>query len=223
MVDIELVEKAKWFHGHICPFLVLGLRMSEIALKKLGATRAGFRESLGEELIAIVEVNNCLLDGVQVATGCTVGNNSLIYVDAGKNAVTLVRRGSWRGVRVYIDSEEFSKKYIPEDARRLFDKVVRERRGSREEAEELSRRWEEIGLSIMNLPEEEFTIQEVVVDPIEPAPMYPSVRCARCGELVMSTRAVETKDGYVCKPCAGLEVDAVVGRGIARVKYPIRR
>ncbi|ADV64963.1 FmdE family protein [Desulfurococcus mucosus] len=224
MVEMELIERAKWFHGHVCPFLVLGLRMSEIALEKLGVRRAGFRESLHEEILAIVEANNCLVDGVQVATGCTLGNNSLIYVDTGKNALTLVKRGLWKGVRIYVDHERFSRKYIPREASELFNKVVRERKGTPEEVEELRRRWEEVGLSVRNLPEEEFTVEYVEVEAIEPAPVYPSTRCSRCGELVMAPRAVEVNGHFLCKPCAELSVDAVVGRGIVRsIKYPVKR
>jgi iron complex transport system ATP-binding protein len=67
MVSKELVEKAREIHGHICPFLVLGLRMSEVAMARLGVRRAGVVESIREDIVAIVEVNNCLADGVQVA------------------------------------------------------------------------------------------------------------------------------------------------------------
>jgi len=81
VVSKELIEKAKEFHGHVCPFLVLGLRMSEIAMEKLGVKKAGLAETVEEEVLAIVEVNNCMVDGVQIATGCTLGNNSLIYLD----------------------------------------------------------------------------------------------------------------------------------------------
>jgi len=52
MVSQGLVEKAKEFHGHICPFVVLGLRASEIALEKLGLARAGEKETIGEEILA---------------------------------------------------------------------------------------------------------------------------------------------------------------------------
>lgn len=92
MVSKELIEKARELHGHICPFLILGLRMSEIAMSKLGISKASAIDTVEERVIAIVEVNNCLVDGVQVATGCSFGNNSLIYLDLGKNALTLFKR-----------------------------------------------------------------------------------------------------------------------------------
>jgi len=33
--------EAKRFHGHLCPFLSLGVRASEIAMKRLGVKKAG--------------------------------------------------------------------------------------------------------------------------------------------------------------------------------------
>jgi len=79
MVSRELIEKAREFHGHICPFLILGLRIAEIALNKLGVKRAGVVETMREDIAAIIEVNNSLGDGIQVANGFTLGNNNLIY------------------------------------------------------------------------------------------------------------------------------------------------
>ena len=35
MVSKELIEKAREIHGHICPFLVLGLRMSEVGFPEV--------------------------------------------------------------------------------------------------------------------------------------------------------------------------------------------
>jgi len=79
MVSRELIEKAREFHEHICPFLVLGLRVAETALDKLRVKRSGVVETIREDTVAVIEVNNCLNDSIQVAIGCTLRNNSLIY------------------------------------------------------------------------------------------------------------------------------------------------
>ncbi|MEM2079966.1 MAG: FmdE family protein [Nitrososphaerota archaeon] len=219
MVSRELIDRAKEFHGHICPFLVLGLRMSEIAMKRLGVARAGVVESIREDLVAIVEANNCLADGVQVATGCTLGNNSLVYLDLGKNSVTLIKRGGRVGIRVYVDADKIRSKYFTEEALALFRKVVVERKGSREEVERLHKMWEELGYRMAEIPEEEFVIQEVeVVEEIERAPIFKSLRCSKCGELVMETRTVEVNGAILCYRCGGVEVSAVIGRGIEKLK-----
>ncbi|MBC7129590.1 TraR/DksA C4-type zinc finger protein [Candidatus Bathyarchaeota archaeon] len=223
MVDPSLIDKAKNLHGHICPFLVLGLRASEIAMKKLGIGKAGEAETVGEDVLAIIECNNCFADGVQVATGCTLGNNSLIYLDVGKNALTLVRRGDWKGVRVYIDSEKLNKKYFKKEASELFEKVVAKREGTAEDAERLRKIWAEIGYAMSNLPEEEFKIEEVKLKEIERAPIFESVRCEKCGELAMKTRVKFVDGKALCLSCYG-ECEAVVGRGIvSHLKVPYLR
>ncbi|MCD6324576.1 MAG: TraR/DksA C4-type zinc finger protein [Desulfurococcales archaeon] len=222
MVSRELIERAREFHGHVCPFLVLGLRASEIAMRELEVGKAGLAESVGENLLAIVEVNNCFADGVQVATGCTFGNNSLIYVDLGKNAVTLLRRGDRKGVRVYVDAELLSRKYFSEEVNDLFEKVVVRREGSEEDVRKLSMLWEELGFAMAEMPEEEFVIQEVeVVEELERAPIFESVRCSKCGELAMATRIMYVDDVPMCLACADKAVNAVIGRGISKLSMPL--
>lgn len=219
----SLIDKAKELHGHVCPFLVLGLRASEIAMRRLGVRKVGESETVGEEVLAIVECNNCFADGVQVATGCTFGNNCLIYLDIGKNALTLVRRGDWKGVRVYIDSEKLSRKYFKKEAWELFEKVVKKREGTAEDAERLRKMWAEIGYAMSNLSEEEFKIEEVSVKEIERAPMFESLRCEKCGELAMITRIKFLDGKALCLSCLG-ECEAVVGRGIVpHLKLPYVR
>lgn len=215
MVSRELIEKARELHGHVCPYLVLGLRASEIAMSKLGVGRAGVSESIEEEIVVIVEANNCMSEGVQVATGCTLGNNSLIYMDTGKNAITIFKRGSRRGIRVYIDAERIRQRYFDPRATELFRKVVVERRGSPDEIEELDRLWEETGMRMAWIPEEEFVVQEVeITENLERAPIFESVRCSGCGELVMAPKAVYIDGKPFCASCAERDVPAVVGRGI---------
>src|SRR4030066_2503001 len=89
----EIVE----FHGHICPGLVLGYRVSMLALKELG------ERAIDEELVAIVENNSCAVDAVQVLTGSTFGKGNLIFKDYGKQVYTFIKRPSGDGIRISID------------------------------------------------------------------------------------------------------------------------
>jgi formylmethanofuran dehydrogenase subunit E len=223
MVSERILEQARNFHGHVCPYLVLGLRASEIAFARLGITRVGVAETMGEDVVAIVEANNCFADGVQVFTHCTLGNNSLIYLDVGKTALTVFRRGERRGMRVYVVSErvrELISKLPGVDE--LWRRVV-ERRGSKEDAERLHEAFERLGREMLNLPEDFFKISEVeIVEDLERAPIFESVECESCGELVWKPRAVYVDGKAYCPICAGVPVQAVVGRGISTVKVPFR-
>jgi len=74
-MDIAL-KKAEKAHGHLCPFLALGVRMSLIGLRELEA------EGNNEDLQITLMLENpasypCFIDGVQVTTKCTVSNKKL--------------------------------------------------------------------------------------------------------------------------------------------------
>ena len=211
-----ILEYAKEFHGHICPYLSLGIRASLISMEELGVGRLDYSRSVDESILAIVETNSCFADGVQVTTGCTFGNNSLIFFDLGKTALTLVKRSTWEGVRVYTDNEKLIK-YYPPGSTELFNKVVRDRKGTSEEREKLWKLWKEAGYIILDLPRKEFKIESVKVSPIEQAPIFDSVKCSKCGELVMSSKAVYIDGKPYCLQCAGKNYLGVVGRGIVEL------
>lgn len=70
-----VIETAAKIHGHLGPFLVLGVKMGETALKKLEGLR---KESLRVKLkVPLQTPYSCLIDGVQTATQCTIGNRKL--------------------------------------------------------------------------------------------------------------------------------------------------
>lgn len=218
-VEKEILKHAKHFHGHLCPGVALGIRASSVAMNELGIEGGGVDESVDESILALVECNNCFVDGVQLTTGCTIGNNSLIFCDLGKNALSLVRRENWEGVRVYTEMENISNEYFSQEASELFRKVIVNRQGTEAEKERLASLWESISWQVVELPEEVFSIQPAKVKPIEQAPIFENVRCANCGELVMEPRSVECSDGKsYCLSCCGEDYFALIGRGIIKRK-----
>ena len=86
------------FHGHACPGLAFGFRVTQFALRELEIERSG-----DEELVAIVENNSCAVDAIQVMAGCTFGKGNLIFRDYGKQVYTFIRRADSVGVRLAID------------------------------------------------------------------------------------------------------------------------
>jgi formylmethanofuran dehydrogenase subunit E len=89
MLPNGLLEDAVRFHGHLGPFLVLGLRAGLLATKHLGKSYF--------ELRARVETTphpprSCFIDGVQFASGCTTGKCNLV-VEAGSNVSAEFIRG----------------------------------------------------------------------------------------------------------------------------------
>ncbi|MEM2995291.1 MAG: formylmethanofuran dehydrogenase subunit E family protein [Candidatus Bathyarchaeia archaeon] len=73
----ELIEKAVDLHGHLGPFVVIGVKMGEIAKRILNSANSG-NDAL--QVTAEVPLSipfSCVLDGIQIATQCTVGNQKL--------------------------------------------------------------------------------------------------------------------------------------------------
>ena len=69
------LARAVDFHGHLGPFLVLGIRMGVIARSVLKAQNHS-------DLTAIMFLNpnppaSCTVDGVQIASGCTLGKGTI--------------------------------------------------------------------------------------------------------------------------------------------------
>ncbi len=82
-----LLQKTAQLHGHHCVGSAMGVIAAHHAMKTMGAVRnTGMKH-----LIAVVETNSCFSDGVQMVTGCSFGNNSLVYRDYGKAAFSLAR------------------------------------------------------------------------------------------------------------------------------------
>lgn len=209
--DLEaLIRKAGELHGHFCSYLSLGVRAGYIALKKLGVRTRGM-----EDILAILETNNCFSDGVQMATGCTFGNNALIYRDLGKTAFTLARRDG-NGIRIIVKEgvrAMFQKNY-PEH-RKLFEKVVVLRQGSPQEREKMMELATKICFDLTRIDAELlFASKMVHVEIPEYAPIFESVVCSRCKEVVMKPRARDKNGELLCIDCADEMYYSLDGEGI---------
>jgi formylmethanofuran dehydrogenase subunit E len=75
-----VLEKAAEFHGHLGPFLVVGVRIGLIGLKAISEYNGG---RLTIDLSVPLQVPfSCVIDGLQVTTHCTVGNQKLSVRDS---------------------------------------------------------------------------------------------------------------------------------------------
>lgn len=97
----ELFSLGVRFHGHPGPFLALGIRMGLLALRLLGSP--GYRGITAEVETGTEPPLSCLVDGVQVATGCTAGKGNLLIKPHGRAAATFA--AGQRRLRVEVRPE----------------------------------------------------------------------------------------------------------------------
>ncbi len=80
------LERAKEFCGHAGPYLAIGLRMGERALKRLGPEKY---TGMMIQVECIPKAPYCfLVDGLQLSTGCTFGNRNIEFVSSSRIRVT---------------------------------------------------------------------------------------------------------------------------------------
>jgi formylmethanofuran dehydrogenase subunit E len=208
----KLLTLTGMLHGHFCPFSAMGVKAAVRVVRGLGVKSTGM-----EEVVAIVETNNCFSDGVQFVTGCSFGNNALIYRDYGKTAFTLARR-SGEAVRISVRADRVMEERTPE-ATQLFERVVVERSGTETDRERLSELWKALSFKILDIPDEEvFHIKRMTVEVPAYARIFANVKCSVCGENIMEPRA-HMKDGKpVCIPCSGQEYYQLSGDGISTME-----
>ena len=84
----QILNHAARFHGHLGPWLALGLRAGRRATKLLKATPF--------QLKAVVHCprrtpHSCFIDGIQVGSGCTLGKGNIRHVRSSRIWVEFLR------------------------------------------------------------------------------------------------------------------------------------
>lgn len=87
----DLIEHGTEFHGHLGPFLVLGIRMGLLALRDLGSS--GHKEIDARVKTGTTPPISCIVDGIQISTGCTMGKGNIVTEDLGRAEATFSADG----------------------------------------------------------------------------------------------------------------------------------
>lgn len=169
-------------HSHLCPRQILGVRMGMFAGEILELDLPQTKK----RLLTILETDGCFADGVETATGCSVGHRTLRVEDYGKIAAVFVDTKTGRAIRLAprLDVRERARLYAPEETRHYFAQLE--------------------GYQIMPA-DELFTIQEVsLTTPIESLVSRAGVRvnCALCGEEIINEREIIRDGQALCQACA---------------------
>lgn len=191
-------------HQHLCPRQILGARIGLAGGAALGLAlpRADKR------LLIILETDGCFADGVEAATGCTVGHRTLRVADYGKVAATLIDTKTEQAIRIapQLDVREKAYLYAPHEPRHYFAQLH----------------------AYQTMPDAALlTIQAVTLTtPVKAIVSRAGVRvnCAVCGEEIINERELLVGGRPLCQSCAGsgyYQVTALETAPIARTPYDL--
>ena len=158
------------------------------------------KHSTDEEVVAICENDSCAVDALQVLLGTVAGKGNLMIRNFGKNAYTVLsrsRRKAYRfSRRTQYDYQGRSK--------RTFEKLeAAVAAGTASESDRKNLKRLKIDDLLSRPFEEIFTTTEIPYEEPLYAPLAPSMACAVCGEMTMSTRMIQLQNGQsVCIPCS---------------------
>ncbi len=186
-------EAAK-LRGHMCVGIPLGVRMGLQGLALMGMKDKESRENL----MVVVETNNCAADGIQISTGRTAGGRRLRVFEYGKSAATFYDGESGKGFRVATRPSFFAQ--ATEQA--VKDGLIA--RGQK--VEENSQLERKVTMNaFLRMPTEELLACHEVR--IVPKRLLAQVRdhtrslCTRCGEVIMDGKGVRRNGEVFCDPC----------------------
>jgi formylmethanofuran dehydrogenase subunit E len=198
--DKQVLNSAFKFHGHVCWASAAGVRAGLAALRELNVKRTG---SSGE-LHCIVEIGDnhgaqCFADGVQYATGCTLGKANIEKAGWGKLAFTLIDKKKEKAVRV---------SYKPGRQKLIAESAFMRKRAMGVPPTEIP---EEEASQIVNIiwdaPEDEvLAIGEIKDHPWEEYGEIMGLKpCDNCGEMVSVAYLRVVGDKQMCIPCSGYD------------------
>lgn len=177
----ELTREAIAFHGHLCPGLVLGIRIARAGCRAIGIDRP---RSAGKALVVFVEIDRCATDAIQALTGVSLGKRTLKHVDYGKMAATFADAVTGAAVRVSArdDARALARDWAPGEADPRRAQVAAYR-----------------------------VMPEPLLLRLEPVRVRPGwldrrrvrVACAACGEGINYEREVAAGDRVLCRACGG--------------------
>ncbi len=126
----SIVKKAEEFHGHLGPFLTIGVKMGLIGLDSIKPVK-DHRLTIAATLPLRVPFS-CIIDGLQITTKCTIGNQKLSLnegqvvrvefrnMNDGKKAAVSLNQRTFRK----LESQILDKSLADEQIRRLAWQVA---------------------------------------------------------------------------------------------------
>ena len=80
----DRIKRFAEFHGHLGPYLIVGMKMGDLSNKLLGKeTGAGSGHSYKRAIVktGTTPPISCIIDGIQCSSGCTLGKGNIEVLD----------------------------------------------------------------------------------------------------------------------------------------------
>lgn len=181
------------FHGHLCPGIIYGYRVSKEAMRILELKRSG-----DEEVVAVCENDSCSVDALQIILGTTSGKGNLIIKNYGKNAYTVISR---KQNKAYRFSRKSFYRYLGKEKEEfdVLEKAVASGTATKEQKkrQKFLKSMDLLAkpfIDIFETKETEFAMPEY-------AELASSKACAECGEMTMATKLKNLNGKEFCVPC----------------------
>ncbi|MDF1526260.1 MAG: formylmethanofuran dehydrogenase subunit E family protein [bacterium] len=113
--DLALIEQV---HGHLCPMVLLGARTAKTARQLVAIPGDALH------LYGYYRGYGCAIDGIQIFTGCTWGNQNLVLLRGRNFSFILTVEGAREGVMVLPRPqllEQIRKEKTPESRSALME------------------------------------------------------------------------------------------------------
>ena len=130
------LKEAEKFHGHLGPYLVLGILAGELALRKMRTKKYfGFEIKVWG---ANKKPKSCLIDGLQLSTGSTYGKSNIHRLDGRKIKIEFCNSNNKKKftlrfrenlmqrleeTKTHRDSELLAKRLYKTDSHKLFNLI----------------------------------------------------------------------------------------------------
>jgi len=188
----ETIANVIRFHGHSCPGLKIGMRVSELSRRELG-------DLPDTRLVCITETDMCGVDAVQYLTGCTYGKGNLIHKDYGKTAFTFFDRETGQGFRCLL--KPGARVDTTEEMVQLQGKFASGKASSLEQARSRKLR-QQLEERLMSADLDQlFEILDANMVMPRGARILASLVCEACGEATMESRTRRYAGQTLCQPC----------------------
>jgi formylmethanofuran dehydrogenase subunit E len=100
------IKNAEKLHGHLGPFLVIGVRIGNIAKTILHPNTRRNNTLQATAKIPFLTPFSCVIDGIQATTQCTIGNQKLRIENSQKEITVCFKlQKSDRALKVSVNQE----------------------------------------------------------------------------------------------------------------------